>query len=255
MVSLSSRSLEVPAARIPTLATLSAPLAARWGGAGGLPAFDGAAGPTTAAVGTGGAFSLTGAGGTGALDAAVDASPPTNPFPAVYAVSIAPIRKLDVVFMIDNSPAMGPKVAKLSAQLPRLFAALKSPTDGTLPDLRIALIDSDLGTGGAYSAGSCGPNDSNGQNAYGDVGNFQMRGLINPWFRSSERRPRLPAPHPFRRARSFLSPVSDLPRSWPQLLLPGLRPRRPYAGGTPAAAPSTFAMGTRARSCWRTERT
>jgi hypothetical protein len=81
---------------------------------------------------------------------------------------------------------MGPKVAKLNAQLPKLFSALKSPTDGTLPDLRVALIDSDLGTGGAYSAGSCGPNDSNGMNAYGDIGNFQMRGLVGCGMKSAD---------------------------------------------------------------------
>jgi hypothetical protein len=91
-------------------------------------------------------------------------------------ISVAPIRKLDLVFMVDNSPSMAPKVAKMNEQFPKLLAALKDPSDDTYPDLRVALIDSDLGTGGAYSSGSCGPNDSNGQNAYGDVGNFQMRG-------------------------------------------------------------------------------
>jgi hypothetical protein len=38
-----------------------------------------------------------------------------------------------------------------------LIAALKHPSDGSLPDLRIANIDSDLGTGDAYPDGSCGP--------------------------------------------------------------------------------------------------
>jgi hypothetical protein len=91
-------------------------------------------------------------------------------------ISVAPIRKLDLVFMVDNSPSMAPKVAKMNKQFEKLIAALKDPSDGQYPDLRVALLDSDLGTGGAYSSGSCGPNESNGQNAYGDVGNFQMRG-------------------------------------------------------------------------------
>jgi hypothetical protein len=91
-------------------------------------------------------------------------------------VQLSPIRKLDLVFMIDNSVGMPVKVAKLNDQLPTFFAALKGSSDGTYPDLRVAIIDSDLGTGGAYIAGSCGPNADNGQNAYGDVGNFQMRG-------------------------------------------------------------------------------
>jgi len=92
-------------------------------------------------------------------------------------VNIAPVRKLDLVFMIDNSPSMAPKVDKLNKQFPKLIAALKDPADGTYPDLRVALIDSDLGTGGQYNNGnSCSPNDSNGHSPYGDLGNFQMRG-------------------------------------------------------------------------------
>lgn len=84
-------------------------------------------------------------------------------------------RKLDLVFMIDNSPGMTGKVAKLASQLPKLFSALQDPQGGAYPDLRVAIIDSDLGTGGAYSVGSCGPNSSNGDSPYGDLGHFQMR--------------------------------------------------------------------------------
>jgi hypothetical protein len=95
--------------------------------------------------------------------------------PSDYYVVVAPTRKLDLVFMIDNSPGMAPKVSKMNAQFPKLLAELLNPSDATYPDLRIAIIDSDLGTGGAYDSGSCGPNDSNGQSLYGDVGNFQMK--------------------------------------------------------------------------------
>jgi hypothetical protein len=87
-----------------------------------------------------------------------------------------PEQQMDLVFMIDNSPSMAPKVAKMNAQFPKLLTALKDQTDGTYPDLRVAIIDSDLGTGGMYSSGSCGPNDTNGASNFGDVGNFQMRG-------------------------------------------------------------------------------
>jgi len=52
---------------------------------------------------------------------------------------------------------MAPKQEKLKAQFPKLIAALKDPSDGPLPDLRIAIIDSDLGTGNAYPNGACGP--------------------------------------------------------------------------------------------------
>ena len=92
-------------------------------------------------------------------------------------ISIAPTRKVDIVTMVDNSPSMAPKVSKLNAQFPKLIDALKDPNDGTLPDLRVAIIDSDLGTGGAYDSGSCGPKIlPDGTNSvYGDLGRFQMR--------------------------------------------------------------------------------
>lgn len=93
-----------------------------------------------------------------------------------YYVAVGELtRKLDLVFMVDNSPGMAVKVAKMTARLPMLFSALKDPETGAFPDLRIALIDSDLGTGGAYASGSCGPNPDNGDSLYGDTGNFQMR--------------------------------------------------------------------------------
>jgi hypothetical protein len=91
-----------------------------------------------------------------------------------FRLAVAPNRMLDLVFMIDNSPSMAPKQAKLKEQFPKLIDALRDPFDGSLPDLRLAIIDSDLGTGGAYSSGTCGPNDSNGQSLFGDLGKFKM---------------------------------------------------------------------------------
>jgi hypothetical protein len=96
-----------------------------------------------------------------------------------YAITVAPNRQLDLVFMIDNSPSMAPKISKMNAQFPKLIAALKDPSDGTLPDLRVAIIDSDLGTGGQYQSGSCGPKMVPGlvnPSVYGDMGRFQMIG-------------------------------------------------------------------------------
>jgi hypothetical protein len=91
-------------------------------------------------------------------------------------ISVAPNRLLDLVFMVDNSPSMAPKVTKMNAQFPKLIAALKDPNDGTLPDLHVAVIDSDLGTGGMYDYGtSCGPKNADGTGVYGDQGIFQMR--------------------------------------------------------------------------------
>ena len=61
--------------------------------------------------------------------------------------------------------------------VPGLIEALRDTTDKTLPDLHVAIIDSDLGTGGAYPPpGSCSektlPDGS--QSIWGDKGNFQM---------------------------------------------------------------------------------
>ncbi len=91
-------------------------------------------------------------------------------------ISIAPTRLVDIVTMVDNSPSMAPKVSKLNAQFPKLIDALKDPNDGSLPDLRVAIIDGDLGTGGAYSSGACGPKTlSDGTiSNFGDLGRFQM---------------------------------------------------------------------------------
>jgi len=95
------------------------------------------------------------------------------------SISVAPVRQLDMVFMIDNSPSMAPKLNKLAQQFPKLLETLKDPSDGSYPDLRVAIIDSDLGTGGAYQSGSCGPNaSSDGSASFGDLGNFQMRGAV-----------------------------------------------------------------------------
>jgi hypothetical protein len=89
-------------------------------------------------------------------------------------VDVSPVRQLDMVFMIDNSPSMAPKQAKLQAQFPKLIDALRDPNTNALPDLRIAIIDSDLGTAGAWASGSCGPNAENGNSPWGDKGQFRM---------------------------------------------------------------------------------
>ena len=92
-------------------------------------------------------------------------------------ISVAPNRQLDLVFMVDNSPSMAPKVSKMNANFPKLIEALRDPNDKTLPDLRVALIDSDLGTNGAYAPpGSCAEKTlADGTSSkFGDLGRFQM---------------------------------------------------------------------------------
>jgi hypothetical protein len=98
--------------------------------------------------------------------------------PSPFQLAVAPNRMLDLIFMVDNSPSMALKQAKLQSQFPKLIDALKDPSDGTLPDLRVALIDSDLGSGAAYSNGSCGPKtlSDGSSSSYGDLGRFQMIG-------------------------------------------------------------------------------
>jgi hypothetical protein len=77
--------------------------------------------------------------------------PPSDPTDA-WRIFRAPNRKLDLLFMIDNSPSMEPLQAKLLAQLPVFMNVLKMlPTgDGAttgLPDVHVAVISSDSGPG------------------------------------------------------------------------------------------------------------
>jgi len=64
-----------------------------------------------------------------------------------YAQSIN--RKLDILFMVDDSPSMAPLQTKLSQQLGHFIDALASPTTGRLPDLHVAVVSSSFG-GGAW---------------------------------------------------------------------------------------------------------
>jgi hypothetical protein len=102
--------------------------------------------------------------------------PGTQPDVAELYLPVGSRRQLDMVFMIDNSPGMSGEVSKLNQQFSKLIVAMKDPVDGSLPDLRIALIDSDLGTGGAYQSGSCATKTlPDGINSpFGDLGRFQM---------------------------------------------------------------------------------
>jgi hypothetical protein len=104
--------------------------------------------------------------------------PADHPETGTFVVELNPPRLLDLLFMIDNSPSMAPKQEKLRDNFPRLIRALENPNDGSLPDLRIALITSDLGTGGAYWSGTCAPKllPNGDRSNWGDLGRFQMIG-------------------------------------------------------------------------------
>jgi hypothetical protein len=61
-------------------------------------------------------------------------------------------RKIDILFMVDNSKSMDQSQANLAANLPAFMDVLKKLPDG-LPDLHIAVVSSDMGAGdGSFTA-------------------------------------------------------------------------------------------------------
>jgi len=76
--------------------------------------------------------------------------------------------KLDLLFMIDDSPSMSEEQANLARNFPRLIEALKKLPTG-FPDLHLGVVSSDMGAGAATLAGACG-------NSLGDRGVLQVRG-------------------------------------------------------------------------------
>lgn len=93
-------------------------------------------------------------------------------------ITIGPHRAIDLVFVIDNSPSMAAKQSKLKIGLSMLLRTFRDPSSGAFPDLRVAMISADLGTGGAYRDGPCAvktlPDGT--RSVYGDLGRFQMVG-------------------------------------------------------------------------------
>ena len=70
--------------------------------------------------------------------------PGYTPLPDYAAI---PTREVDLVFILNNSPSMAVKRDKGIRQVPDLMKALADPSAGTLPSLRIAFIDGDMGSG------------------------------------------------------------------------------------------------------------
>ena len=97
-------------------------------------------------------------------------TPGYTPLPPLAAT---PTRQIDLAFILNNSPAMAVKRDKLNRQFPDLLKALTDPNDGTLPSLRAAFIDGDMGSGGAIAQGVCGPKNGS---ILGDGGNLQLVG-------------------------------------------------------------------------------
>ena len=115
----------------------------------GAAACSSAALPGADAGGTGGAVGVGGTdggapgvgGGAGRADASIDAPPVMDGW-QVLAPPLS--RKLDMLFMIDNSQSMLPLQSKLIASFPSFMNVLKA-LPGGLPDVHVAVVSSDTG--------------------------------------------------------------------------------------------------------------
>ena len=104
-------------------------------------------------------------GDAGQVDAAVHLQCPPGQSPRVIETG-TPV-KLDLLFMIDDSPSMQEEQANLARNFPRLIDALKNMPAG-LPDLHLGVVSSDMGAGTSVTAGACG-------DSVGDRGVLQVR--------------------------------------------------------------------------------
>jgi hypothetical protein len=71
-----------------------------------------------------------------------------------FQVVVAPDRRVDILFMVDNSPSMDPKQKALADNFPKMIAQLDALPDGR-PDLHIGVVSSDMGAGGQGIGGNC----------------------------------------------------------------------------------------------------
>ncbi len=85
---------------------------------------------------------------------------------------VNPVRDVDILFMIDNSPSMDQEQTGLARNFPKFISELQKipgPTGAPeLPNVRIAIVSSDMGAGGANSVNCSGQ-------AGGDRGVFQVK--------------------------------------------------------------------------------
>lgn len=118
-----------------------------------------------------GGSSTRDAGGSARTDAGGSAAVPPAPglTRSEQLLDVSPARKLDLLFMIDNSNSMKEEQDSLKANFPRFISELRKipgPNGLELPDLRIAIVSSDVGAG-PESIGNCFPQ--------GDRGRFQVK--------------------------------------------------------------------------------
>lgn len=93
----------------------------------------------------------------------------------ITTLKAIPNRKLDLLFVVDNSPSMLGKQHALTQSFPRMIEILER-VDGGLPDLHIGVITSDMGTLGSASPAPgppAGTPGSGGCTGSGDDGRLQ----------------------------------------------------------------------------------
>jgi hypothetical protein len=128
--------------------------------------------------GTGGSYGGDASYGTGGSPR-VDASHGTGGAPGADAScgaggATTDARKLDILFMIDNSSSMAPLQAKLRAQVPAFIDTLADPATGTLPDLHVAVVSSSFGAGAWANVNGCHSAAADPNTTGDDQGRFRQ---------------------------------------------------------------------------------
>ncbi len=101
---------------------------------------------------------------------APSSSPPDAPTGAVSYQDLSPVREVDILVMVDNSPSMLEEQANLARNFPAFIKRLQA-IPGGLPDIRIAVVTSDMGAGGNTVGGNC--------LGYGDGARFQVNSITS----------------------------------------------------------------------------
>jgi len=115
------------------------------GGMGGVRDTGGSGASVTGGAGAGGSPSSGGEIGTGgALGAGGSVM---GGMSGLATASTGASRRLDLLFMVDDSPGMAPLQKQLTVNLADFMHVLEDPEQGGLPDIHIGVISSDLGAG------------------------------------------------------------------------------------------------------------
>jgi hypothetical protein len=97
----------------------------------------------------------------------------------VYEVN--PVRKLDLLFVVDNSNSMSEEQTNLKKNFPDFMNEL-TKIQGGVPDLHIAVVSSNVGAGPGMPAGDCPPGGDRG--AFQSLPNCNLEPEKNGYFLS-----------------------------------------------------------------------